>query len=130
MRCAIITPSSSPHSSGLQHCASPKSFKGWDNATSDQLECQLECTDPARNDFWELAGGLPNARSRGRLGVGLLLSRASPARSVEPELIRPEARVRVARPGQKPEGDPRTHAIRHNRARLYRSTPLSIYDSS
>ena len=27
-----------------------------------------KCTDPARNDFWELAGGLPvNARSRGRL---------------------------------------------------------------
>ena len=59
----------------------------------------------ARNDFWELAGGLPNARlSRGRLGVGLLYSRkatalAELARSarrghVEPLLInRPEACV-------------------------------------
>ena len=68
---------------------------------------QLECTDPARNDFWELVGGLPvNARSRGRLGLklGLLYSRKARAlagaervaRGVEPGLIRPETR------GQKP----------------------------
>ena len=40
------------------------------------------CTDQARNDFWELAGGLPvNARSRGRLGLrlGLLCSRKATA---------------------------------------------------
>ena len=64
---------------------------------------QLECTDPARNDFWELAGSLPvNARSRGRLGLrlGLLYSRKATAlagaecgaRGVEPGLIRPETR--------------------------------------
>ena len=52
--------------------------------------------DPAHNDFWELAGGLRNARSRGRLGVGLLLSRVlagaeCEARSVEPGLIRRSA---------------------------------------
>ena len=33
---------------------------------------QVYCTDRERNDFWELAGGLPvNARSRGRLGLSL-----------------------------------------------------------
>ena len=33
---------------------------------------QVYCTDQERNDFWELAGGLPvNARSRGRLGTGI-----------------------------------------------------------
>ena len=33
---------------------------------------QVYCTDQERNDFWELAGGLPvNARSRGRLGLSL-----------------------------------------------------------
>ena len=64
---------------------------------------QLECTDPARNDFWELAGSLPvKARSRGRLGLrlGLLYSRKATAlagaecgaRGVEPGLIRPETR--------------------------------------
>ena len=39
---------------------------------------QLECADAVRNDFWELAGGLPvNAHSRGRVGLrlGLLYSR-------------------------------------------------------
>ena len=72
---------------------------------SPQVEVrdQLECTDPARNDFWELAGSLPvNARSRGRLGLrlGLLYSRKATAlagaecgaRGVEPGLIRPETR--------------------------------------
>ena len=71
-----------------------KKMESWD---------QLECTDPARNDFWELAGSLPvNARSRGRLGLrlGLLYSRKATAlagaecgaRGVEPGLIRPETR--------------------------------------
>ena len=56
---------------------------------------QVYCTDQARNDFWELAGGLPvNARSRGRLGLRLALAGAEPgARGVEPGLIRPETRV-------------------------------------
>ena len=43
---------------------------------------QVYCTDQERNDFWELAGGLPvNARSRGRLGLrlGLLYSRKATA---------------------------------------------------
>ena len=50
---------------------------------------QVYCTDQARNDFWELAGGLPViARSRGRLGLrlGLLYSRKA-------GLIRPETRL-------------------------------------
>ena len=79
---------------------------------------QLECTDPVRNDLWELAGGLPvNARSRGRLGLrlGLLYSRKATAlagaergaRGVEPGLIRP----RSASLAKSPESDPRTHAI-------------------
>ena len=82
----------------------------------------MECTDPARNDFWELAGGVEctdparndflelavNARSRGRLGLrlSLLYSRKATAlagaergaRGVELGLIRPES-------------DTRTHAI-------------------
>ena len=63
----------------------------------------MYCTDQARNDFWELAGGLPvNAHSRGRLGLrlGLLYIRKATAlagaergaRGVEPGLIRPEMR--------------------------------------
>ena len=36
------------------------------------MSVQVYCTDQERNDFWELAGGLPvNARSRGRLGLSL-----------------------------------------------------------
>ena len=72
---------------------------GWYMVHSVGLWDQVYCTDQARNDFWELAGGLPViARSSGRLGLrlGLLYSRKA-------GLIRP--------PGQKPESDPMTHAI-------------------
>ena len=64
---------------------------------------QLECTDPARNDFWELAGSLPvNARSRGRLGLrlGLLYSRKAWSQG-----------LLAASLAKSPESDPRTHAI-------------------
>ena len=41
---------------------------------------QVYCTDQECNYFWELAGGLPvNARSRGRLSLGLLYIRKATA---------------------------------------------------
>ena len=63
---------------------------------SDQV-----CTDQERNDFWELAGGLPvNARSRGRLGLslGLLyIRKATALAGVARGVAEPGPETRVAR---------------------------------